>query len=399
MLLAPALFTLPLLASAIPTSTFDSLTIQDQDFIAAVPEYAEKLGWTMDLNEMRLVQFSDEAPPIWVSELEKIQARAEGKNFMDITEHPTLGVSTFMLPSAANVKYSYPSPGNYTERTKSVIKGLDLDNMKQFLSKLSSFRTRYYRSDTGKQSQRWLKSHLDAIAQHHPGLTVTEFPHPWGQNSIIAHFAPASSDMADKPVTIIGAHQDSANVWPFLPAPGADDDGSGTTSSVEALRALAAANFTPSTPVEFMYFSAEEGGLLGSQAIAKSYEDKGVNVLAMLQMDMTAWVKRGTKESVGIIQDFVDPGLTQFIYDLAEEYLAISPLRTQCGYACSDHASFGKAGFQSAFVIESSFEDSNHYIHSIEDTMDHPEFSFTHMREFSKLAVAFAIELAASEKA
>ena len=28
--------------------------------------------------------------------------------------------------------------------------------------------------------------------------------------------------------------------------------------------------------------------------------------------------------------------------------------------------------------IESSFEDSNHYIHSIEDTMDHPEFSFTH---------------------
>ena len=31
--------------------------------------------------------------------------------------------------------------------------------------------------------------------------------------------------------------------------------------------------------------------------------------------------------------------------------------------------------------IESSFEDSNHYIHSIEDTMDHPEFSFTHMRE------------------
>ena len=64
MLLAPALFTLPLLASAIPTSTFDSLTIQDQDFIAAVPEYAEKLGWTMDLNEMRLVQFSDEAPPM-----------------------------------------------------------------------------------------------------------------------------------------------------------------------------------------------------------------------------------------------------------------------------------------------------------------------------------------------
>jgi hypothetical protein len=101
---------------------------------------------------------------------------------------------------------------------------------------------------------------------------------------------------------------------------GADDDGSGTTSSLEALRSLAAAKFTPATPVEFHYFSAEEGGLLGSQAVAKSYEDKGIKVKAMLQMDMTAWVKQGTKESVGIIQDFVDPDLTQFLEGLVGKY-------------------------------------------------------------------------------
>lgn len=44
--------------------------------------------------------------------------------------------------------------------------------------------------------------------------------------------------------------------------------------------------------------------------------------------------------------------------------------------------------------IESTFENSNHNIHSTQDTTDHPEFSFTHMREFSKLCIAFAIELA-----
>jgi len=101
---------------------------------------------------------------------------------------------------------------------------------------------------------------------------------------------------------------------------GADDDGSGTTSSLEGLKALAHANFTPSLPVEFHYFSAEEGGLLGSQAIAKSYEEEGRKVLAMLQMDMTAWVKKGTEERVGIIQDFVDPALTSFIEELIAEY-------------------------------------------------------------------------------
>jgi len=50
-------------------------------------------------------------------------------------------------------------------------------------------------------------------------MDVKEFPHPWGQNSIIVHFAPSSADMAHAPITIIGAHQDSANQWPFLPSP------------------------------------------------------------------------------------------------------------------------------------------------------------------------------------
>jgi len=70
---------------------------------------------------------------------------------------------------------------------------------------------------------------------------------------------------------------------------------------------------------------AQEGGLLGSQAVAKDYEAKGVKVIAMsqvsrsyvlglsiyiifkLQFDMTAWVQKGTREEVGIITDFVDP--------------------------------------------------------------------------------------------
>ena len=36
---------------------------------------------------------------------------------------------------------------------------------------------------------------------------------------MIVSFAPAEADMFDAPVTIIGAHQDSTNLWPFLPAP------------------------------------------------------------------------------------------------------------------------------------------------------------------------------------
>lgn len=73
---------------------------------------------------------------------------------------------------------------------------------------------------------------------------------------------------------------------PFLPAPGADDDGSGTVTILEAYRALLAAEYLPETPVEFHWYSAEEGGLLGSQAIAQRYAEEGKQVKAMVQMDM-----------------------------------------------------------------------------------------------------------------
>ena len=34
----------------------------------------------------------------------------------------------------------------------------------------------------------------------------------------------------------------------------------------------------------------------------------------------------------------------------ADNSVDISPVKTQCSYACSDHASFRKAGYQSAFA-------------------------------------------------
>ena len=105
--------------------------------------------------------------------------------------------------------------------------------MKAFLTKFSrlvialkwrqrlipSFRNRYYRADSGKQSQQFLLSTLKSIATSHSGVTIKEFPHPWGQNSIIAHFAPANTSFKNEAAVVIGAHQDSTNQFPFLPAP------------------------------------------------------------------------------------------------------------------------------------------------------------------------------------
>jgi len=349
-------------------------------------------GFTLDLDALRLVQ-TEGQEPVWMTEMDKIRAKAHGINFFDITETRDLGVSTYSrLPD----KPSFPSP-NATEKVRPILKALSTKGPKDNLEKFTAFRTRYYRSDTGKQSQQWLLSKIAQITEQWGSkslrelITVSEFVHSWDQNTIIVRINGSS---ADDGVVIIGAHQDSTNMWPFLPAPGADDDGSGSVTILESYRALIAADFHPERTVEFHWYSAEEAGLLGSQAVAKDYERRSVRVIAMSQFDMTAWVKRGTREEVGIITDFTDDSLTKFNMELVDLYLDIPYVETRCGYACSDHASWGKAGYPSSFTIESSFENSNKHIHSANDRINiSDEFSFDHMLEFSKLAVAFAVEL------
>lgn len=185
-----------------------------------------------------------------------------------------------------------------------------------------------------------------------------------------------------------------------LTTPTADDDGSGTVTILEALRVLLQdktfAQGKAENTVEFHWYSAEEGGLLGSQAIFNAYEKEGRDVKAMLQQDMTGYthgtIEAGEPESVGVITDFVDPDLTEFIKKVITSYCTIPYVETKCGYACSDHASASKAGYPSAFVIESDFKYSDKKIHTTEDKIEYLDFN--HMLQHARLTLALAYELA-----
>jgi leucyl aminopeptidase len=388
MQLARSLLTLVLLATAV-ASTPTALRVNSD---AEYPLQLDSDDFDLNLQEMRLIQLAPDSEPVWMTELEKVQAKAAGLNFMDITDAEDLGSLSPMKTRSALRRTTAP------KAVARVIKELSTDGPKENLEKFTSFRTRHYRSQTGKESQQWLTQKIQETTDKfaakglHSLITVSEFPHSWGQNTIIVRIN--GSSPTDDGVIVISAHQDSTNMWPFLPAPGADDDGSGSVTILEAYRALIVSGFRPKENVEFHWYSAEEGGLLGSQAVAQDYKKKGINVIAMSQFDMTAWVKKGTKEEVGIIVDYVDKEITEVNKQLVDAYLDIPYVETKCGYACSDHASWSKAGYRSSFTIESAFENSNKNIHSTNDRIDiSPEFSFQHMLEFSKLAVAFAIEL------
>ena len=248
----------------------------------------------------------------------------DGQRFMDITEHADLGASRF----AASHKPVFPKAMTQQDDLEPLLKKLSKSKIEANLKKLTSFHTRYYKSDYGRQSSEWLLSRVREIisetgADKH-GIKAEHFVHSWGQNSIIARIPGKTNS-----TVVVGAHQDSINLWlpSVLSAPGADDDGSGTVTILEAFRVLLSSSLIvegkAENTLEFHWYSAEEGGLLGSQAIFASYEKARRDVKAMLQQDMTGFVKRtldaGKPESVGIIVDFVDPTLTKFIKKVIEE--------------------------------------------------------------------------------
>lgn len=336
----------------------------------------------------------------WVTEEGKWEMKRNGINFMDITEQRHEWGHVMRTQSVVK----YPGHSKYNETVKSLAKDLKKKNMRKHLETFTSFHTRYYKSDYGKQSAAWLYEQVndtisEAGADKH-GATVETFPHSWGQPSIIARI-PGKSNKT----VVVGAHQDSINLFlpSILSAPGADDDGSGTVTILEAFRVLLESNDIikgkAANTVEFHWYSAEEGGLLGSQAIFSSYHDHARDIKAMLQQDMTGYVHNtiaaGEPESVGVITDFVDPGLTEFIKRTVKEYCDIPYVETKCGYACSDHASASKYGYPSAFVIESDFKYSDKKIHTSDDKIEY--LSFDHMLQHAKMTLGFAYELAMAD--
>lgn len=243
-------------------------------------------------------------------------------------------------------------------------------------------------------SQKWLLDEVTKISKGVPHnrkeVSVTTMSHPWGQDSVIAKI----EGNKNKPRVIIGAHLDSVNgADPMGRSPGADDNGSGSTTLIEAFRVLVESGVKFKNTVEFHWYAAEEAGLLGSQAVAEDYAAKGIQVRAMMNCDMTGYFPPGD-EHIGIVRDNINTNLADFLAASVGTYLGIPARDTYCGYACSDHASWNASGYPAVFGFEAEFGKHSPAIHSDKDTIDQEGFSFKHILDFSKLAIAFAMELA-----
>lgn len=322
----------------------------------------------------------------------------------------------FAFPSRAQAETFVRTGHSMQAMTASLLAGYTLDNqatvgrwlplvqeqrLYDTINHLSSYRNRYYASTYGKTSAEWIRTHWQSLAAGRSDVSTELFTACTNcatQPSVILTIQ--GWDLPNE-VVVLGAHLDSINAGnrndPNQIAPGADDDASGIATLTETLRIALSEGWRPRRTVKFMGYAAEEVGLRGSNAIAQSFLSSGVNVVSVLQVDMTNY-KAGAVTDMRLISDYSNADLKNFFITLFDTYLApmgLTRSSVACGYACSDHASWTNAGYPAAMMFEAGGPNGNYpYIHTTSDTLATMGESAQNSVKFTQFALAYLAETA-----
>ncbi|KAJ1568062.1 Leucine aminopeptidase 1, partial [Cladochytrium tenue] len=257
---------------------------------------------------------------------------------MDVTDGDLDGIANSGVRPRT---WDLPTEPVQQEIVQALAANVSVERLTSWLTELSTtFKTRYYQTASGEHAAQWIFDRCLEVAaraaEEAVRVSVRQFNHTWPQPSIIARveaLEPTVVEGEELPAVILSAHLDSVNQWNpwFGPSPGADDDGSGSASMFEAYRVLVESGFVPHRAVEFHWYAAEEGGLLGSQKVVAQYASAGTPVYGVFHVDMTGHTPPNKPPVVGLLTDSVDAGLVELLKRLVEEYSDIEWRETKCG--------------------------------------------------------------------
>jgi hypothetical protein len=175
-------------------------------------------------------------------------------------------------------------------------------------------------------------------------------------------------------VYIIEGHLDDLPSSP--PAPGADDNASGSVTSLEAAYAMSC--WAYKSTVKYMVVTGEEQGLLGSKAYANRAQSEGENILGVINMDMNGWEGNGipTPENLDINYNGPSQWLGELFDECSQKYntgLVVDDFYCP-SLSASDHYPFWQKGWHAICGITDNEGYCGHggnypYYHQSDDTI------------------------------
>jgi hypothetical protein len=181
--------------------------------------------------------------------------------------------------------------------------GVDAARIHATVARLVAFGTRHTLSDTASPTRgigaarTWLAGEFAGLAKlpgsrlrpHEDRFTADPGPRVPKPTELVNTGAvlPGTDLARAREAIVLTGHYDSRASDPLdgtAEAPGAVDDGSGTALMLELARVMAMER--PAVTVYFVAVAGEEQGLIGSTHLAKRLKEEGVNVLAMVSVDI-----------------------------------------------------------------------------------------------------------------
>jgi hypothetical protein len=199
--------------------------------------------------------------------------------------------------------------------------------------------------------------------------------------SITVNGGKSRNIIADKPgagdeprgVVIITAHLDSVNVdGKSAPAPGADDNGSGSAGLLEMARVFQ--NHRSRHDLRLILFGGEEQGLFGSkQYVAGLSASERKRIKAVVNMDMVGCLNSPAPtvliEGAALSRQVIDN-----LKQAAATYTRLT-VETSLNPFASDHVPFIAAGIPAVLTIEGA-DSTNTRVHSANDIIQTINYDF-----------------------
>ncbi|OGK50147.1 hypothetical protein A3A56_00505 [Candidatus Roizmanbacteria bacterium RIFCSPLOWO2_01_FULL_40_32] len=200
---------------------------------------------------------------------------------------------------------------------------------------------------------------------------------------------------------LITAHLDStaARSGTNDPAPGADDNGSGTATVLETARVLKSLGSQLKYSVEFVLFSGEEQGLYGSDYYASRIQDT-TSILGVFNMDMVGWnpANRGDCVQFGYIARNGGNVLSDAASMIDRTYnIQLKADSVLTNIFASDHAPFVRKNIKAILISECALMEARvgtvqpNY-HSVTDVPN--TLNYNQIQKTAKTLVGTIIELA-----
>ncbi len=246
--------------------------------------------------------------------------------------------------------------------------------LSQKIAWLQAFGTRYSYSPQCDAAAESLQAFFAGL-----GLTADDHTFTLDGNAMLNVVATQTGTVHADSFFVICGHYDSISGDPYVSAPGADDNASGTAAVLAAAEILSQHPFKYS--VRYICFAGEEQGLEGSAAYAAYARSRGMPIAGVLNGDMLGYWTSGVPFDLEIESNQASVWLADLVTAAADLYTDMPYiLHVDDGAWWGDHASFWGEGYP-AINHEEAWDwwdpDFNPYYHSTQDVLAHvdPDFA------------------------